>query len=76
MVASGLIKSEGDLFLNGAKANLQTGPGMECIFKATDYYPTCTMEAPSEALKEVLQVCTGWQAVPRPIDTISFDCKA
>ncbi|RWR76854.1 putative pectate lyase 4 [Cinnamomum micranthum f. kanehirae] len=70
---SGLIKSEGDLFLNGAQAS---GPDTECMFKANEFYPTCTMEAPSQALKEVLQVCTGWQAIPRPKDTSSTGFKA
>lgn len=65
---SGLIKSENDLFLNGALPYLLIGPSVECMFKASENYPICTMEAPSPGLKEALQVCTGWQAIPRPPD--------
>ena len=67
MAAHGWIRSEGDLFLNGAQPALE-GPGVECVFKAHEHYPTWTMEPASMALKEVLQVCTGWQPVPRPLD--------
>ncbi|KAK1311913.1 Serine carboxypeptidase-like 14 [Acorus calamus] len=62
----GYIRSEGDLFLNGAQ---------HCLIEESDlaeeYYPTWTMEPPSDALKEILQICTGWQAVPRPSDCVS-----
>ncbi|KAH7547996.1 hypothetical protein JRO89_XS14G0051000 [Xanthoceras sorbifolium] len=63
---SGLIRSEGDLFLNGAQSYLLTG--VECVFHPSEDYPTWTMEAPSDSLKAVLQICTGWQSVPRPAD--------
>lgn len=67
----GFIKSEGDLFLNGAQPCPSDGDSGECIFKAQDHYPKWTMEPASPALKEILQLCTGWQDVPRPLDNMS-----
>ncbi|KAK1265380.1 hypothetical protein QJS04_geneDACA017911 [Acorus gramineus] len=67
----GYIRSEGDLFLNGAQHCLIEESDLVCVFKAEEYYPTWTMEPPSDALKEILQICTGWQAVPRPSDCVS-----
>ncbi|XP_042475320.1 probable pectate lyase 4 isoform X1 [Macadamia integrifolia] len=64
--SSGCIRSEGDLFLNGAQASLLTEMKGESMFHPSEHYPTWTMEAPSDALKEVLQLCTGWQSIPRP----------
>ncbi|KAG4181177.1 hypothetical protein ERO13_A10G210200v2 [Gossypium hirsutum] len=67
--SSGVIISEGDLFLNGAESCLlATGSGDGSVFHPSEYYKTWTMEAPSDSLKQVLQVCTGWQPVPRPLD--------
>ncbi|RVW49384.1 putative pectate lyase 4 [Vitis vinifera] len=68
---SGLIRSEGDLFLNGVQSCLLTGIGEECIFHPSEYYPTWTMEMASDSLKSVLQVCTGWQAIPRPAELMT-----
>ncbi|KAJ0045927.1 hypothetical protein Pint_06190 [Pistacia integerrima] len=65
---SGVIRSEGDLFLNGALACLLTGVGDEHVFQPSEYYPMWTMEAPSDSLKEVLKICTGWQSIARPAD--------
>ncbi|XP_031250137.1 probable pectate lyase 4 isoform X1 [Pistacia vera] len=65
---SGVIRSEGDLFLNGALACLLTGVGDEHVFHPSEYYPMWTMEAPSDSLKEVLKICTGWQSIARPAD--------
>ena len=65
--ACGSIRSEGDLFLNGAQPCIEGASG-ECIFKAQDHYPTWTMQPASPSLQEVLKVCTGWQAVARPLD--------
>lgn len=65
-VSSGWIRSEGDLFLNGAQPSLLQDAGVECVFRAHEHYPAWTMEPASPALKEVLQLCTGWQAIPRP----------
>ncbi|KAL9422027.1 hypothetical protein AB3S75_034323 [Citrus x aurantiifolia] len=67
---SGLIRSEGDIFLKGAQAQLLTGVGEECVFHPSEYYPTWTMEAPSDSLKQILQICAGWQSIPRPADVM------
>ncbi|CAL9097268.1 unnamed protein product [Musa acuminata var. zebrina] len=67
-VASGWIRSEGDLFMNGAQPCLIQGAGVESVFNALEHYPTWTMEPASVALKEVLQLCSGWQALQRPAD--------
>ena len=41
----------------------------ECsMFHPSEYYPTWTVEPPTDSLKQVLQHCTGWQCVPRPAD--------
>ncbi|KAF2318649.1 hypothetical protein GH714_009566 [Hevea brasiliensis] len=56
---SGLIISEGDVFLNGAQSCLLTGVGEECVFHPSEYYPTWTLEAPSDSLKAVVQICAG-----------------
>ncbi|CAL9194101.1 probable pectate lyase 4 [Musa acuminata AAA Group] len=67
-VTSGWIRSEGDLFMNGAQPCLIQGAGVESVFNALEHYPTWTMEPASVALKEVLQLCSGWQALQRPAD--------
>ncbi|KAJ4764128.1 Pectate lyase [Rhynchospora pubera] len=67
-VMAGWIKSEGDVFLNGAQPSLIDGSGADCIFKAEEMYQSWTMEPASHSLKEVLQLCTGWQDIPRPPD--------
>ncbi|KAF2318636.1 hypothetical protein GH714_009482 [Hevea brasiliensis] len=67
---SGLIISEGDVFLNGAQSCLLTGVGEECVFHPSEYYPTWTLEAPSDSLKAVVQICAGWQSIPRPEEMI------
>lgn len=71
VACSGWIRSEGDLFLSGAQPSLLGDPAVESMFKAHEHYSTWTMEPASMALKEVLQVCTGWQHVPRPLDNFS-----
>lgn len=63
--SSGCIHSEGDLFLNGAQAPQQ---GPENVFKAHEFYPTWTMEPPTDALREIIQLCSGWQNIQRPPD--------
>ncbi|XP_022747428.1 probable pectate lyase 4 isoform X1 [Durio zibethinus] len=65
---SGLIRSEGDLFLDGAQPCLLTGIGETSVFHPSEYYQTWTMEAPSDSLKHVLQICAGWQPIPQPVD--------
>lgn len=67
---SGLVRSEGDAFLNGAQPCFLTGNGEECVFHPSEYYQTWTMEAPSDSLKEVIRICAGWQAILRPEDTM------
>uniref|UniRef100_A0A6N2LJZ9 Uncharacterized protein n=1 Tax=Salix viminalis TaxID=40686 RepID=A0A6N2LJZ9_SALVM len=65
---SGCIMSEGDLFVTGTQAGLVTNDGEYCMFHPSEYYPTWTVEPPTDSLKQVLQHCTGWQCVPRPAD--------
>lgn len=65
---SGSIRSEGDLFLNGAQPGLMN-ENVGCnIFHPSEYYPTWTVEPPTDDLKQVLLHCTGWQSVVRPPD--------
>jgi pectate lyase len=66
-VVAGCIRSEGDAFLNGALPCLIDGAGG--VFRPEEYYQRWTMEPASPALKEVVQLCAGWQPVPRPPDT-------
>ncbi|XP_021624264.1 probable pectate lyase 4 [Manihot esculenta] len=66
---SGYIKSEGDLFIAGTQSGLKSGIGESCVFHPSEYYPTWTVEPPTEILKQVLQHFSGWQCVPRPPDT-------
>lgn len=63
---TGCLRSEGDLFINGTQAGLMTVASE--MFHPREFYPTWTVEAPSDALKQVLHHCTGWQCVPRPAD--------
>nr|TKR79604.1 hypothetical protein D5086_0000270850 [Populus alba] len=65
---SGSIRSEGDLFVTGTQAGLMTEDGECCMFHPSEYYPSWTVEPPTDSLKQVLQHCTGWQCVPRPAD--------
>lgn len=65
---SGCIKSEGDLFINETRSGLMATTAESEIFHPSEYYPTWTVEAPTEALKQFLQHCTGWQRIPRPAD--------
>ncbi|KAK8969029.1 hypothetical protein KSP40_PGU001987 [Platanthera guangdongensis] len=64
--ASGWIRSDGDLFLNGAKSCLMEDSNGVCLFDAQEHYQAWTMEPASPALKSALQGCAGWQHVPRP----------
>lgn len=65
---SGLIMSEGDLVLNGAQPCPLKENNGEKMFHPTEFYPKWTMEPASDALKQILQVCTGWQSVTKPSD--------
>ncbi|EOY07335.1 Pectin lyase-like superfamily protein, partial [Theobroma cacao] len=65
---SGCIRSEGDLFTAGTQAGLLTENARSNLFHPSEYYPTWTVEAPTDTLKHVVQHCTGWQCVPRPTE--------
>ncbi|CAO2036486.1 unnamed protein product [Urochloa humidicola] len=69
-VVSGVVRSEGDAFLNGALPCLMDGPAaaQEAVFRPEDYYRHWTMEPASPVLKDIIQLCAGWQPVPRPPD--------
>ncbi|KAL9258868.1 putative pectate lyase 4 [Drosera capensis] len=58
--ATGHIISEGDLFLNGAQAGLAPLTFENCVFHPSEFYPTWTIEPPSDSLKHILQHCSGW----------------
>ena len=66
---TGLIRSEGDLFLNGALPGVQLACEHE-VFHPSEFYPTWTVEPPTESLKHILQHCSGWQNVPRMPDAV------
>ncbi|KAL1330180.1 hypothetical protein HN51_047326 [Arachis hypogaea] len=67
--ASGRIISEGDLFINGAQSGLIASNNLECNnFHPREHYLAWTVEPPSDDLKQVLQHCTGWQSMARPLD--------
>ncbi|XP_042448012.1 probable pectate lyase 4 isoform X2 [Zingiber officinale] len=69
--ASGSVRSVGDLFLNGAKPCLiVVDDGADNVFEAHECYEAWTMEAASDCLKEVVQICAGWQPLPRPQDSL------
>ncbi|XP_054786233.1 probable pectate lyase 4 isoform X1 [Prosopis cineraria] len=68
---SGIIISEGDVFLNGAQPCLQSQHTEGCVFHPSEYYPAWTMEAPLHSFKDVLQLCAGWQSISRPLDVSS-----
>ncbi|MQL93700.1 hypothetical protein Taro_026339 [Colocasia esculenta] len=70
VAACGSIRSEGDLFMNGAQPCLLSGATTESVFRASEFYPAWTLEPASEALKQVLQVCSGWQAISSPADIV------
>ncbi|KAJ1416896.1 Pectin lyase fold/virulence factor [Sesbania bispinosa] len=42
--------------------------GAEASGHISEYYPTWTVEPPTDELKQVLHHCTGWQSVARPAD--------
>ncbi|XP_050238412.1 probable pectate lyase C [Mercurialis annua] len=67
---NGYIKSERDLFVSGTEAGLMAESGEYCMFNPSDYYTAWTVEAPTDALKHVIQLNAGWQSIPLPIDQI------
>ncbi|XP_048568287.1 probable pectate lyase 4 isoform X1 [Triticum urartu] len=70
--SSGRIRSEGDLFLNGAQEytenDLETAEDDQWDFEVRDCYKPWSVQPASMALKELLESCTGWQPVPLPED--------
>ncbi|KAL1343282.1 hypothetical protein HN51_029699 [Arachis hypogaea] len=67
---SGTIVSEGDMLLNGAQPCLLTRNNEEAMFHPSEYYPTWTMESADHSLREILQLCSGWQSIARPKDNL------
>ncbi|WVZ88702.1 hypothetical protein U9M48_035189 [Paspalum notatum var. saurae] len=70
-VVAGVVRSEGDAFLNGALPCLADGAVAAqeaAVFRPEEYYQRWTMEPASPALKDAVQLCAGWQPVPRPPD--------
>lgn len=65
---TGCIRSEGDLFIAGTQAGLMTDAKELSTFHPSEYYPTWTVEPPTDTLKQVIQHSTGWQIVQRPAD--------
>ncbi|GFZ11068.1 pectin lyase-like superfamily protein [Actinidia rufa] len=63
---TGCIKSEGDLFVHGTQPGFPTTASAVTVFHPSEYYSTWTVEAPTDALKKVLQRFAGWQRVPLP----------
>ncbi|KAK3016109.1 hypothetical protein RJ639_006353 [Escallonia herrerae] len=66
--SSGCIKSEGDFFVTGTQVGLLPSTSESSSFHPSEYYPTWTVDAPSDDLKHILQHCTGWQSIARPAD--------
>jgi len=56
------------MFLNGAQPCPLTQNREVATFHPSEYYSTWTMEAAEHSLREVLQLCTGWQSISRPVD--------
>lgn len=69
--ATGCIKSEGDLFLNGAEPGLCPLANEDSVFHPSEFYNAWTVEPPAESHKHVLQLCTGWQNVPCMCDRVA-----
>lgn len=71
--SSGLIRSEGDLFLNGgeecsAYTSSDAAGDEPWDFEVQDCYKSCSVQPASMALKKLLQCCTGWEPVLLPPD--------
>ncbi|XP_074268725.1 putative pectate lyase 4 [Silene latifolia] len=69
--ATGHIKSEGDIFINGGESGARPLASEDCVFHPSEFYDTWTMAPPSESLKHFLQHCTGWQNIPRPPEVLT-----
>ncbi|BAS75115.1 Os01g0837100, partial [Oryza sativa Japonica Group] len=73
--STGFIRSEGDLFLNGAEectaqdSEAAADELWDFKIQELDFYQSCSVQPASMALKELLECFTGWQPVPLPEDT-------
>ncbi|KAL2509379.1 Pectin lyase-like superfamily protein [Forsythia ovata] len=67
---TGCIKSEGDLFVCGTQAGLLPMTSESSMFYPSEFYETWTVEPPTDALKQFLEHCTGWQCISRPADQL------
>ncbi|BBN04073.1 pectate lyase [Marchantia polymorpha subsp. ruderalis] len=63
---SGNIRSEGDIFLNGAKGEPRNPLS---VFKAETFYPHWTLEPAGDGLVKKICKSAGWQNCERPADT-------
>lgn len=66
--SSGCIWSDGDLFVTGTQSGLLAASAGQTLFHPSQYYSACTVEPPTDALKQILQHCTGCQNISRPTD--------
>ncbi|XP_071697570.1 putative pectate lyase 17 isoform X2 [Rutidosis leptorrhynchoides] len=64
--STGCIISEGDLFMSGTQPGSLEHATSSSSFHPTQHYQTWTLEPATKELQQVLQHCTGWQAIPRP----------
>ncbi|KAG0572041.1 hypothetical protein KC19_VG064500 [Ceratodon purpureus] len=63
--AWGTLRSENDLFLNGAQGHMQ-GPNQ--VFGVEEFYSNYTLESADAELIKKIQRIAGWQNVPRPCE--------
>jgi hypothetical protein len=66
--ASGTLRSENDLFLNGAQGHVQ-GPNQ--VFGIEEFYSDYTLERADAELMKKIQRIAGWQNVARPCELAS-----
>ena len=65
---SGSLRSESDLFLNGAEGHMQ-GPNQ--VFGIEEFYSNYTLERADAELLKKIQRIAGWQNIPRPSERAS-----
>lgn len=61
--ASGTLRSEGCLFLNGAEQHMQ---GPDQVFGIEEFYNDYTLERADENLMKKVSSIAGWQNTPLP----------
>lgn len=66
--ASGTLRSENDLFLNGAQGHME-GPNQ--VFGIEEFYSNFTLERADAELMKKIQRIAGWQNIPRPCELAS-----